>query len=86
MVKHVNSNMDHVKVVSRHVEHMKEITQKMFESVGLEDEREKLVDLYLHLTIAVEVLFDRIKQVALGLDQLGVHRRITPHLVKSHEM
>ena len=48
--------------------------------------REKLVELYLRLTIAVEVLFDRIKQIALGLDQLGVHRRVTPHLVKSHEM
>ena len=71
MVKHLNANMDHVKVASRHVEHMEEITQKMFESVGLEDEKEKLVELYLHLTIAVEVLFDRIKQMAKGLDQLG---------------
>ena len=86
MVKHLNANMDHVKVVSRHVEHMEEITQKMFESVGLEDEKEKLVELYLHLTIAVEVLFDRIKQMAKGLDQLGLHRRVTSHLVKAHEM
>ena len=28
MVKHVNANMDHVKVVARHVEHMEDITKK----------------------------------------------------------
>ena len=47
MVKHVNANMDHVKVVVRHVEHMEDITKKMFASVGLEDEREKLIELYI---------------------------------------
>ena len=65
---------------------MEEITHKMFASSGLEDEREKLVELYLHLTIAVEVLFDRIKQVSIGLDQLGMHNHVTPYLVKSHDM
>ena len=39
MVKHLNVNMDHVKVVARHVEHMEDITQKMVTSIGLEDER-----------------------------------------------
>ena len=34
VVKHVNANMDHVKVVSRHVEHMEEITGRMFVSLG----------------------------------------------------
>ena len=34
VVKHVNANMDHVKVVSRHVEHMEVITKKMFERSG----------------------------------------------------
>ena len=86
VVKHVNANMDHVKVVSRHVEHMEEITQKMFNSLGLEDEKERLMELYLHLTIAVEVLFDRMRQLSRGLDQLGLHKRVTPHLVKAHEM
>ena len=38
------------------------------------------------MTISVEVLFDRIKQVSIGLDQLGVHDHVTPHLVKSHDM
>ena len=33
----------------------------------------KRQELYLHLTIAVEVLFDRIKQVSIGLDKLGMH-------------
>ena len=41
-------------MVARHVERMEDITHKMFASIGLEDEREKLVELYLHLTIAVE--------------------------------
>ena len=86
MVKHVNANMDHVKVVTWHVEHMENITHKMFASIGLEDEREKLVELYLHLTIAVEVLFDQKNQVSIGLDQLGMHKHVTPHLVKSHDM
>ena len=72
-VKHVNANMDHVKVVSRHVEHMKDITQKMLASVGLEDERENMIELYLHLTISVEVLFNRIKQVSIGLDLSLIH-------------
>ena len=45
MVKHVNANMDQVKVVARHVEHMEDITHKMFASIGLEDEREKLIEL-----------------------------------------
>ena len=86
VVKHVNANMDHVKVVSRHVEHMESITKKMFESLGLEDEKERLMELYLHLSIAVEVLFDRIRQMSRGLDQLGLHKRVSPHLVKAHEM
>ena len=62
------------------------LTHKMFASIGSADEREKLIELYLHLTIAVEVLFDRIKQVFIGLDQLGMHNHVTPHLVKSHDM
>ena len=86
MVKHVNANMDHVKVVSRHVEHMEEITKKMFESLGLEDEKERLMELYLHLSIAVEVLFDRIRQLSIGLDQLGLHKRVSSHLVKAYDM
>ena len=36
----------------------------MFASVGLEDEREKLIELYLHLTISGEVLFDRVLEVS----------------------
>ena len=28
----------------------------------------------------------RVKQVSIGLDQLGVHNHVTPHLVKSHDM
>ena len=58
----------------------------MFASIGLEDEREKLIELYLHLTIAVEVLFDQIKQVSIELDQLGMHKHVTLQLVKSHDM
>ena len=85
MVKHVNANMDHVNVVARHVEHMEDITAKMFASIGVADERKRLVELYLHLTVAVELLFDRVKQIASGLDQLGQHSRVTPHLVKSHD-
>ena len=65
MVKHVNANMDHVKVVACHVEHMEDITTKMFASIGVADERERLVELYLHLTVAVELLFDRVKQICL---------------------
>ena len=86
MVKHVNANMDHVNVVARHVEHMEDITTKMFASIGVADERERLIELYLHLTVAVELLFDRVKQIANGLDQLGLHNRVIPHLVKSHDM
>ena len=78
MVKHVNANMDHVKVVARHVEHMEDITTKIFASIGVADERERLIELYLHLTVAVELLFDRVKQIASGLDQLGLHNRVTP--------
>ena len=85
-MKHVNANMDHVKVVSRHVEHMEEITEKMFLSLGEATEKEMLMELYLHLSIAVEVLFDRIKQLSIGLDQLGLHKRVTTHLVKAHDM
>ena len=85
-VKHVNANMDHLKVVARHVEHMEVIVQKMVETAGHEEGREELIELYLHLTIAVEVLFDRVKQISLGLDQLGLHRHVTPHLVKAHHM
>ena len=36
MVKRVNANMDHVKVVAQHVEHMEDITHKMFASIGKE--------------------------------------------------
>ena len=86
LVKHVNANMDHVKVVARHVEHMEDITKKMFASLGVDDERECLIELYLHLTVAIELLFDRVKQIASGLDQLGLHSRVTPHLVKLHDM
>ena len=46
----------------------------MFESLGQEDEKERLMELYLHLSIAVEVLFDRIRQLSTGLDQLGLHK------------
>ena len=45
-----------------------------------------LIKLYLHLTILVDVLFDRVKQVSVALDQLGLHKHVTPHLVKSHDM
>ena len=31
-------------------------------------------------------MFDRIKQLSIGLDQLGLHKRVTTHLVKAHEM
>ena len=65
---------------------MEDITTKMFASIGVADERERLIELYLHLTVAVELLFDRVKQIASGLDQLGLHNRVTPHLVKSHDM
>ena len=85
-VKHVNANMDHLKVVARHVEHMEVIVQKMVETVGHEEGQEKLIELYLHLAIAVEVLFDRVKQISSGLDQLGLHRHVTPHLVRAHDM
>ena len=68
VVKHVNANMDHVKVVSRHVEHTEEITGRMFVSLGKTTQKETLKEVYLHLSIAVEVLFDRIRQLAIGLD------------------
>ena len=84
MVKHVNANMDHVKVVSRHVEHMEEITGRMFVSLGKTTQKEILTELYLHLSIAVEVLFDRIRQLSVGLDQLGLHNRVTTHLSLIH--
>ena len=58
----------------------------MFESLGLEDKKECLMELYLHLTIAVEVLFDRMRQLSKELDQLGLHKRVSPHLVKAHDM
>ena len=85
-IKHVNANMDHLKVVARHVEYMEVIVQKMVETVGHEEGQEKLIELYLHLAIAVKVLFDRVKQISLGLDQLGLHRHVTPHLVRAHDM
>ena len=65
---------------------METITKKMFESLGLEDEKERLMELYLRLSIAVEVLFDRIRQMSRGLDQLGLHKRVSSHLVKAHDM
>ena len=34
----------------------------------------------------MEVLFDRIRQLSVGLDQLGLHNRVTTHLVKAHDM
>ena len=40
-VKHVNANMDHLKVVARHVEHMEVIVQKMVETAGHEEGQEK---------------------------------------------
>ena len=85
-VKHVNATMDHLKVVARHVEHMEVIVQKMVETAGHEEGREELIELYLRLTIAVELLFDRVKQISIGLYQLGLHRHVTPHLVKVHDM
>ena len=45
-----------------------------------------MIELYLHLSIVVEVLFDRIRQLSTGLDQLGLHRRVSPPLVKAHDM